>query len=185
MLFVWFYFVTLLALTIAAQSVLENDVALSSFKKLNFSSKALPMQPSTQCVGLNNGDSFVVRGDCQAYLMCWEGEVFEMWCSGGQLFDPQLLICRPENEVQCTDLQRSCPPAGSNELRFLPSDFCDSFYVCVNGRPAPAFCRTGQHWNDIHQFCDDPWTAGCDSVTVLKIFKLQFLLNLNLFRIKS
>lgn len=55
-----------------------------------------------------------------------------------------------------------CPFPGSNELRFLPSEYCDSYYICVNGNPVLTPCRNGLHWNAWEEVCDEPGNAGCD-----------------------
>lgn len=95
-----------------------------------------------------------------------------MICDEGDLFDPWDAVCDSADSVTCLDDfppdgnfpdgDLACPPPGSNEIRFLPSVYCDEFYICVNGQPVLLQCRPGQHWNIELEFCDDPHSAGCD-----------------------
>jgi len=115
-------------------------------------------------------DAFPHPDSCAEYLICWQGELWEQECPPGMLFDPWDAFCDYEEYVVCLDdLPEGpwpdddlCPPPGSNEVRFLPSLYCDEFYICINGQPVLLQCRPGQHWNVYEEFCDDPINAGCD-----------------------
>lgn len=114
-------------------------------------------------------DAFPHPDSCAEYLICWQGELWEQECPPGMLFDPWGAFCDDEEYVVCLDdlpegpwPDDMCPPPGSNEVRFLPSLYCDEFYICINGQPVLLQCRPGQHWNVYEEFCDDPINAGCD-----------------------
>lgn len=53
-------------------------------------------------------------------------------------------------------------PLNTNEVVFLPGEYCDEYYICLNGVPNLMSCRNGQHWNDFERYCDEPHLAGCD-----------------------
>jgi len=120
------------------------------------------------CLDWNDMDAFPHPDSCAEYLICWGGELLELTCPDDMLFDIIDLVCDHPDFVVCLGdpwpptEDPDCPPAGSNEIRFLPSNFCDEFYICINGQPVLHFCRPGQHWNEHEEFCDDPEFAGCD-----------------------
>lgn len=60
----------------------------------------------------------------------------------------------PDEDSEC--------PLNTNEVVFIPGEFCDNYYICLNGVPNVFFCREGQHWNTEKNHCDDPHNAGCD-----------------------
>ena len=146
--------------------------------KLNGTAVGKPQSSSIQkywdpdfCDDYEDMDAFPHPDSCQEYLICWGGLLLEQICPEGTLFDPIDAVCDPADQVTCIgdfppdgnwpddDL---CPPTGSNEVRFLPSMYCDEFYICINGQPVLLQCRPGQHWNIEKEFCDDPGNAGCD-----------------------
>lgn len=100
------------------------------------------------CVNWQNGDAFPHPDSCESYLMCWEGTLYEQTCGLGELFDPRHGWCDEARNVVCLDepVNPICPPAGSNELRFVPSLSCEDFYICINGHLIGHKCRPGQHW---------------------------------------
>jgi Chitin binding Peritrophin-A domain len=109
------------------------------------------------CNDFKDWDMFPHPDNCKEYLMCWDGELFEKICAEGELFDPFEGYCDDAANVICLDEPwpepdpepdfDECPPPGSSEIRFLPSIYCDEFYICINGQPILLQCRPGQHWN--------------------------------------
>ena len=57
-------------------------------------------------------DIFYIAEDCAKYYVCLDGEATEYECVEGFLFDPILLECRPEEDVDCGDLS---PPTTTSE----------------------------------------------------------------------
>lgn len=121
------------------------------------------------CNDWDDLDAFPNPDNCYQYLICWGGVLYEDECVFGELFDPWEGFCRDENLVTCLDAwpdypepDELCPPPDSTEIRFLPSEYCDEYYICLNGQPVLLYCRPGQHWNMYDDFCDDPENAGCD-----------------------
>lgn len=155
---------------------LADAVAKFDVSKLNVSALFKPFISHVQraqtfwdpdfCNDWQDGDAFPHPDSCQEYLICWQGELWEGICDPGLLFDPWDAYCDDADNVVCLDDQwpedNDCPPFGSTEIRFLPSYYCDEFYICINGEPVLWFCRPGQHWNAVKEFCDDPENAGCD-----------------------
>lgn len=130
---------------------------------------AQPFWDPDFCNDWEDLDAFPHPDSCWQYVICWNGELWEDECPIGQLFDPWEGVCDDEDVVIClgdewpeTPPDDECPPPGSNEVRFLPSPYCDEFYICINGQPILLFCRPGQHWNIEQEFCDDPENAGCE-----------------------
>jgi hypothetical protein len=151
----------------------------SKWHKPNFTSTSAVMQPFWDhpfCDDWEDMDTFPNPEDCKGFLICNEGLLWELFCEPGDLFDPVDLVCDAAWTVTCMgengprvpppggedNNNNNCPPPGSNEVRFLPSEHCDSFYICINGNPVEIFCRPGQHWNVNEEHCDDPQNAGCD-----------------------
>lgn len=122
------------------------------------------------CNDYEDLDAFPHPDSCWQYLICWFGELYEDECPHGEMFDRWNGYCDDEANVVCADDENPnypdpdemCPPANSNEIRFLPSEYCDEYFICLNGQPVLLYCRPGQHWNIEKEFCDDPKTAGCD-----------------------
>jgi len=123
---------------------------------------------------------FIDPNNCENHLVCYDDEdgvlgTYFLPCPAGQwaVLGPQNTdgdcawpepgeIC-PYDPIFWPPGDMLCPPPGSNELVFLPSEyFCNHFYVCINGNPIQQECRPGQHWNANRNFCDDPSRAGCD-----------------------
>jgi len=118
------------------------------------------------CNDWQDMDAFPHPDSCKEYLICWDGELWEQTCDPGMLFDRWDGVCDWAEFVDCDDdpvdlPDDECPPPGSSEVRFLPSEYCDEFYICINGQPILLFCRPGQHWNMEREFCDYPANAGC------------------------
>lgn len=136
------------------------QVDISALKKLSFNATFQPFWDDSFCDDFEDFDAFPHPDSCQEYLICYGGVIFEGSCPAGQLFDPWNGWCEWADNVQClTDV---CPPPGSNEVRLLPSEWCEWYYICINGVPALVPCRPGQHWNAVNEYCDDPENAGCD-----------------------
>lgn len=53
-------------------------------------------------------------------------------------------------------------PLNTKEVTFIPGEYCDEYYICLNGVPNMFLCREGQHWNEVMNYCDDPHVVGCD-----------------------
>lgn len=85
-------------------------------------------------------------GDCQWFISCWGGGQTNIgqctpegtWFipgpgnSDGQCVFPQPNdVCETEDPVWPPANGGECPPPGSNDLVFLPSEYCDTFYVCM------------------------------------------------------
>lgn len=160
-------------LGLASARKFTGQLNATSLRKPNFKTNSEVIQAYWDpdfCSYWEDNDVFINPEDCSGYLICWNGELLEMWCEPGMLFNPVDLFCDPKDEVQCLDGSWPppgqdddlCPPAGSNEVRFLPSNNCNEFYICMNGNPVLLECRPGQHWNIYEEFCDDPEFAGCD-----------------------
>ena len=97
------------------------------------------------CADHEDGARFPHPQSCKWYLICDGGELKPGTCEVGELFNPIYRECDPEDEVTCLEIPDPtpdptppgddlCPPPGSNEVRFLPSEFCDSYYICMNGQ---------------------------------------------------
>jgi Chitin binding Peritrophin-A domain len=122
------------------------------------------------CVGKDDMETLPHPDDCKLFFICWDEILYPDECPPGFLFDWWLGRCTWDDEAVCypewpDDVEPDddrCPPPGSGELVFLPSEFCDEFFICIDGNPVPHLCREGQHWNAQENFCDDPRDAGCD-----------------------
>ncbi|XP_070501942.1 probable chitinase 10 [Chironomus tepperi] len=106
---------------------------------------------------------------CNWYFVCWNDVLINGVCDDDLVYDPKARTCVFPEDYDCvlglyprwTDPR--CPPPESNDLVFLPSEYCDAFEICVNGWPIEVQCRPGQHWNADREYCDDPRNAGCEN----------------------
>lgn len=142
-----------------------SQVNTTTLLKPAFLTQMDPFWDHSFCDDFDDNEAFPHPDNCKDYLVCWQGEIWEQTCPPGQLFDAWEGFCRDAADARCLD--EYCPPADSDVLRFLPSVYCDRYYICFNGHPVERFCRAGQHWNPVEQFCDDPRNARCD---VRKLF---------------
>lgn len=136
-----------------------SKVNVTAFQKPHFGSnvdKSQPFWDPDFCEDYEDLDAFPHPDSCEEFLICWQGELWEMICDEGQLFDPWDLVCDDADYVECLedpwpepdpDPDSECPPPGSSEVVFLPSVYCDEYYICINGQPILLQCRPGQHWN--------------------------------------
>jgi hypothetical protein len=131
-----------------------NATALHKLSVTTHLDKAQPFWDPEFCNDFEDLDAFPHPDSCEEYLICWDGELWEMICDDGMLFDPVDLVCDDPDYVECLDdpwpepdPDNECPPPGSSEVVFLPSIYCDEFYICINGNPILMMCRPGQHWN--------------------------------------
>lgn len=70
--------------------------------------------------------------------------------------DPEA-TAEPGVEEKCLDLDRET-------MNFLPSKVdCERYYLCYRGKPVQLNCVSGQHWNQVETFCDDPFYAHCQA----------------------
>ena len=140
----FFCVLTLLGLTEAApRNFNSSSIDFTALVEPTFSETIRPFFPDDFCDDYIDTPQifFPYPDDCSMYVMCTFGDFWIMNCTEGQLFDPIELWCYPEDEVTCLDIPNPtppgddlCPPPGSNEVRFLPSEFCDSYYICMNGQ---------------------------------------------------
>lgn len=129
----------------------------------NVNGTAMMTHFGIDCSNLADFTSFPHPHWCDMFMMCWEGESHEMDCEPGELFDVRTSFCEDAATVDCVDTpppennpppnppdvdhDGPCPPPGSDELVFLPSTYCDEYYICINGNPILRTCRPGLHWN--------------------------------------
>lgn len=116
------------------------------------------------------------RNGCEWWLNCLGGSfVAEGSCSDGENFNHNNGQCNSIGSFDCFDdfenyyddvepiePDSGCPPNGSNQLVFLESDYCEDFFICLNGQAVPQTCRDGLHWNVKDSICDFPENAGCE-----------------------
>lgn len=76
--------------------------------------------------------------------------------------DPEEATCWSDPEFNPPDDNDSDCPLDSDDVIFIPGDYCDEYFICHNGIPQLFECRAGQHWNKQRNFCDEPHLAGCD-----------------------
>lgn len=131
------------------------------------------------CLDYPENDGFFPHEDyCDGYWVCLDdGTAVEGFCEEGEIFDAEGLYCAFD-AVCWMDLpdETECP-LNSNEIKFLPGDTCEDYYICNNGQPMPMRCAQGMHWNMVEENCDLPSRAGCD---VSLIFFTNNFNNLNI-----
>jgi len=130
-----------------------------------------PYFDNSFCDDFVDDDRFPHYESCAMYLTCWGGEIYEMTCLEGDLFDAIRLICDEAQFVTCledveqTDPTPQDPDDGfcpSNGIVFRESQNCNEYYLCVNGEALLRVCHQDLHWNIEAEICDYPQNAGCD-----------------------
>lgn len=115
------------------------------------------------------------------WISCLGGIFGEGSCDiieGVQLeFNHLISACQPPGSFECQTefptftstpspedpgVDNGCPPPGSDQLVFIESEFCDEFYICINGQRIIQQCRDGLHFNPTTNQCDFPENAGCE-----------------------
>ena len=129
------------------------EINFAGLQKPSFSKSVEKIQPFFDpdfCADFEDMDAFPHPDSCEEYLLCYGGSLWEQSCSVGRLFNPVTLTCDLAHLVECTHdpkPESGCPPSGSDELVFLPSFYCDEYYICINGNAILRSCRPGLHWN--------------------------------------
>jgi Chitin binding Peritrophin-A domain len=106
--------------------------------------------------------------DCNKFYWCYDdGAIYEASCElPDEVFDFDREGCGlPADNFECwlgpTDWNSECP-IDTSVITFLPGDTCGDYYLCFNGNPVQFFCRQGEHWNPVSEYCDKPHLANCD-----------------------
>lgn len=99
------------------------------------------------------------NGNCQEYMICFQGLLYEEICPEGELFDPFQTACVDAAEANCDEdiiivteppddsEWNGCPPPGSFELVYFTATNCNEYYICINGERILLACGPGLHWN--------------------------------------
>lgn len=163
----------LLGLTVSARGINGPRVGPRANPRLNATTlqgSSFNLWDDSWCDDVDEWFSFPHPLRCESFLICFEGRLYEDDCDDDEIFDDWYWECMSPDEAICElpniepdpDHDPECPPPGSSDIVFLPSDFCEHFYICINGQPVQLNCRPGQHWNIDGEFCDDPESAGCE-----------------------
>ncbi|XP_076241161.1 uncharacterized protein LOC143183499 [Calliopsis andreniformis] len=99
---------------------------------------------------------------CNLYYTCKNGIKSLRSCNKGELFDSELLQCRPSHNVKCNE-GITCPPAGSSEIVVIPHDCdCTKYYTCVDGELIRKHCPAGEKFDYIRRECILATEAVCN-----------------------
>lgn len=111
-----------------------------------------------------------IHDECDMFWYCDEdGNIYEDYCPPeAPIFDYEYLTCMSEEEggwcwqwIDDGNWDGECPQ-DPGQLKFLPSEDCRNYYLCLNGQPEELFCAPGMHWNPVMEYCDTPANAQCD-----------------------
>lgn len=129
-------------------------------------------------------DLFPHPDDCTLAIWCFGDRLAVGGCPEGLYFDIFDGVCDYRDQVTCMgdDYDYSvddeaCPPANSGEIRFFPSDYCDSYYICIGGQRVLFQCPDGLHWNKDENRCENSRTAGCLVSLVINLIYFEQKLN--------
>ena len=143
-----------LLVSFAAAKMDVSKLNATTFRKPSIKNTSPIFKPffdDSFCDDHEDNDFFPHPDACWYYVYCFGGILNEGECPWGQNFDPIGLFCDDEEYVDCDpvwwpdepDSDPDCPPPDSSEVRFLPSEFCDEYYICINGQPILLQCREG------------------------------------------
>lgn len=113
------------------------------------------LQPASRCpaTGVVN---IPVPGNCEEFIVCFNGREFPQTCPNNLHFCQDLLICVNPDIANCGV---GCPSTG---IAFLPhEDDCNLYYVCFGGTPHLMRCPGDTHFSVETNQCMDPLEAGC------------------------
>lgn len=159
------------------------------------------------CEGVEDEqEKFENPDDCAGFYVCMDGEPKEGFCPSDSFFDPISKECDLEEcpnsteeptEEPTEDPSTEIPSSTSNpEIEdgiscptdlppntpsFIPSEeYCERYYLCINGIPNVMYCRKGLHFNTETLQCDFPVDANCEvSFQIFKKILTIILLNNN------
>lgn len=102
------------------------------------------------------------------YIICAQGNAFEVECKTGQCFDEKQSTCS-----KCSDIYNEPDDETSNyckkeenNLHRLPNDKdCNSYFLCVNNAAEYVECPKNQHFSTKHKKCMNYAEAECDYYT--------------------
>ncbi|XP_061518370.1 peritrophin-48-like [Anopheles gambiae] len=128
-----------------------------------------PSEPNL-CFGRPNFSYVRSPQFCHLFYYCLNGTPFPMICRNGFFFDETAQDCIPEEEVQCDDSNVPGSTPGTTPgicddvedgVMIIHPQFCNQYYVCVEGNAYPTLCPDGQ-WLDVEkQACGKPIDVYC------------------------
>ncbi|XP_049298646.1 uncharacterized protein LOC125771742 [Anopheles funestus] len=128
-----------------------------------------PSEPNL-CFGRPNFSYVQHPQFCQLFYYCLNGTPFPMICRNGFFFEENIQDCIPEEEAQCSNpgLPGSTPgptPGICNNVEdgvmVINPQFCNQYYVCVEGTAYPTLCPDGTWFDDEQQSCGNPIDVFC------------------------
>ncbi|XP_019545234.2 probable chitinase 10 [Aedes albopictus] len=112
--------------------------------------------------------------DCSKFLSCHWGNLVELSCPNGTLWNDGIKACDLQANVNCT-LEpatttapvEKCPEQYNPDHQvYLPHEDCTKYYICSWGGVAiEQKCPPNLHWNQQLSYCDYPGLAGCNSTS--------------------
>lgn len=109
------------------------------------------------------------RANCGQFMNCAHGRGFAFDCPEGLAFSQETYRCEWPDEVADCDAEAyvgfTCPPEARSDTlidyRFFRSTAdCQTYFICINGRPRMYRCSEGKLFNDLTNQCD-----GAENVT--------------------
>uniref|UniRef100_A0A182QCK9 Chitin-binding type-2 domain-containing protein n=1 Tax=Anopheles farauti TaxID=69004 RepID=A0A182QCK9_9DIPT len=128
-----------------------------------------PSEPNL-CFGRPNFSYVQSPQFCQLFYYCLNGSPFPMICRNGFFFDENTQECIPEEEAVCDNpgLPGSTPGptpgvcGGVTDGDMVPNtQFCNQYYVCVEGTAYPTICPDGEWFDAEQQACGKPIDVFC------------------------
>jgi len=113
---------------------------------------------------------FAMPGECTAdYFLCYQNVAYTQKCPGGNLFDPETLVCTSPDTVSCREETTVAPttsgpfvcPGDGNFA--IPGQCVGDYYICIGGTAYLVICPGGQIFDPNYGFCVPPESATCFS----------------------
>ncbi|XP_060518419.1 mucin-2-like [Cylas formicarius] len=92
--------------------------------------------------------------DCNKFYECLNGQSSHRSCPSGQVWDPEIIGCSFNQDVNCTSLLKRSPECASDGISYFP-DFenCSRFYECINGKVYHFVCIKDFNWDSENSRC--------------------------------
>lgn len=107
-----------------------------------------------------------IAGQCERYLGCAKGYMFEYKCADGLIFDDILERCEFVEDADCLNCPAVDPPG--KVIRLPNKKDCSRYYVCAKGQAESKKCLPNLYYNEEEERCvasyeckvSDPYTLN-------------------------
>lgn len=149
----------------------DKNIDCSSSTKKGTPSTVSPISP--ECA-VPNG-LFQNPDDCSSFYQCSNGKSHLIQCPSGLHFSLDDSACQNpcfagcDKNIDCTPTTPRTPSSTFSPYCLQPEGIypvdgdCTAFYLCSNGKDYLIHCPPGLHYSKMHEICENPCVARCNS----------------------